>query len=116
MAEKEVRLIDAIGLTETLAIVAKKFAKSDAQKSLMGRIMYIIEHKPTLYPLWHDAKTDPPKEPMEYIVMIKGGVNSTTLLYDGEKWFEERDDETILYHVTHWMPMPEPPKEVNHDL
>lgn len=42
------RLIDADGLNETLAIVAKKFAKSDAQQALMGRVMYIIDHKPTI--------------------------------------------------------------------
>lgn len=63
MSEKEIRLIDANGLIQTLAIVAKKMAKSDAQKALMGRVLYIVEHKPTLYPLWNDAKTDPPNEP-----------------------------------------------------
>lgn len=40
------RLIDADALAETLAIVAKKMAKSDAQKALMGRVLYIIDHKP----------------------------------------------------------------------
>lgn len=46
MAEK--RLIDANALIETLSVVAKKMAKSDAQKALMGRVLYIIEHKPTV--------------------------------------------------------------------
>ena len=40
------RLIDADALVETMAIVAKKMARSDAQKSLMGRVLYILEHKP----------------------------------------------------------------------
>lgn len=39
------RLIDADALSETLAIVAKKMAKSDAQKALMGRVFYILEHR-----------------------------------------------------------------------
>jgi hypothetical protein len=39
------RLIDADALIDTMAIIAKKFAKTDAQKALMGRVMYIIEHK-----------------------------------------------------------------------
>lgn len=39
------RLIDADALIDTIAIIAKKFAKTDAQKALMGRVMYIIEHK-----------------------------------------------------------------------
>ena len=66
---------------------------------------------------WRDAETDPPKEPMEYIVMIKGGANATTLLYDGRLWFEEDEEGWRTYYsVTHWMPLPEPPEEVNHDL
>ena len=68
-------------------------------------------------PQWHDAETDPPKEPMEYIVMIKGGANATTLLYDNGLWFEEDEEGWQTYYsVTHWMPLPEPPEEVNHDL
>ena len=43
MSEKEIRLIDANGLIQTLAIVAKKMAKSDAQKALMGRVLYIVD-------------------------------------------------------------------------
>ena len=39
------RLIDADALTETLTIVAKMMAKSDAQKALMGRVLNIIEHR-----------------------------------------------------------------------
>ena len=66
---------------------------------------------------WRDAKTDPPKEPMEYIVMIKGGANATTLLYDGRLWFEEDEEGWRTYYsVTHWMPLPEPPEEGSHDL
>lgn len=54
--------------------------------------------------------SDPPKEPNEYIVMIKGGGSATALLYDGEKWFEAQGNEQVCYHVTHWMPLSEPPK------
>lgn len=61
---------------------------------------------------WHDAETDPPKEPMEYIAMIKGGANATTLLYDGGLWFEEDEEGWQTYYkVTHWMPFPKPPKK-----
>lgn len=60
---------------------------------------------------WKPA-SEPPKEPMEYIVMIKGGANSTTLLFDGRLWFEEDPEGwRTYYEVTHWMPLPEPPKE-----
>lgn len=66
---------------------------------------------------WRDAKTDPPTEPNEYIVIIRGGVSVTSLLYDNGLWFEEDEKGWQTYYsVTHWMPLPEPPEEVNHDL
>ena len=60
---------------------------------------------------WHPA-SEPPTEAGEYIVMIGGAANATTLLYSelGD-WFEEVDGYPEYYHVTHWMPLPEPPKE-----
>lgn len=52
-----------------------------------------------------------PTEPMEYIVVIKGGANATTLLFDGALWFEEDPEGWRTYYsVTHWMPLPDPPK------
>ena len=40
------RLIDADVLVDTMDIIAKKFAKTEKQQSLMGRVIYILEHKP----------------------------------------------------------------------
>ena len=40
------RLIDADALIGSIATIAKRLARSDAQKALMGRVMYILEHKP----------------------------------------------------------------------
>lgn len=45
----------------------------------------------------------------EFIVMISGGVLPTTLFFDGEGWFDHANE---YYSVTHWMPMPLPPKGV----
>ena len=42
------RLIDADALIVKQASIAKTFARSDAQKSLMGRVMYNTEHAPTI--------------------------------------------------------------------
>ena len=50
------RLIDADALLDTIAIIAKKFAKTDAQKALMGRVMYIIEHRPECIVRCKDCK------------------------------------------------------------
>lgn len=109
MSEKEVRLIDANALPYKMAMGA-----------LGEQLIYVnaddIRNAPTitvedLRPQWYDAETDPPKEPMEYIVMIKGGANATTLLYDGRLWFEEDEEGwQTYYNVTHWMPLPEPPE------
>lgn len=49
------RAIDGELLELEIANIANKLAKSDAQKALMGRVMYCVEHMPTL---------TPPNEPM----------------------------------------------------
>lgn len=50
------RLIDADALIDTIAIISKKFAKTDAQKALMGRVMYHLEHKPECIVRCKDCK------------------------------------------------------------
>ena len=42
------RLIDADALLAKQANIAKTFARSDAQKSLMGRVMFNAENAPTI--------------------------------------------------------------------
>ena len=45
----------------------------------------------------------------EFNVIIKGATKATTLYCDAEgNWF---DMDGTCYTVTHWMPLPEPPKE-----
>lgn len=44
----EVRLIDAELLTTNIAQIAKNCARSDAQKALVGRILFMIENMPTI--------------------------------------------------------------------
>lgn len=56
-----------------------------------------------------------PKEEGEYNVIIDGFAITTTLYYSRAHsgWYEFNDDEySIPYAVTHWMPLPQPPKEV----
>lgn len=58
--------------------------------------------------------SEPPKESGEYNVMIKGGVVATSLFYSKIEngWYEFNDDDCVEPHpVTHWQPMPAPPKE-----
>lgn len=44
-----------------------------------------------------------------FIVMIDVGVIPATLQFNGTEWI---DEDSNVYNVTHWMPLPEPPKEV----
>ena len=67
-------------------------------------------------PCWVDAAKELPTEPDEYIVMIAGAEKPTVLHFDvdDEKngvWFEEVEDSTNFYKVTHWQEMPEKPGE-----
>lgn len=54
-----------------------------------------------------------PGEYCEFLVMIETGSLPTTLYYDLEEneWFRINTAlERETYKVTHWMPLPEPPK------
>lgn len=42
------RLIDAEDTINQVAMIAKALAKSDKQKVLCGRIIYMLEHRPTV--------------------------------------------------------------------
>lgn len=44
----------------------------------------------------------------QFIVKIDVGVTATVLEFNGKDWF----DGYATYNVTHWMPLPEPPEEV----
>ncbi len=54
---------------------------------------------------------EPPKEAGEYNVAIKGASVSTTLFYSvhNKAWYDDYFEQP--YEVTHWMSLPEPPKE-----
>lgn len=60
---------------------------------------------------WIPVTEQLPIEWKEYIVMIKGATRPTTLYFNPETvmWYEIDDG---VYPVTHWMPLPAPPKEV----
>lgn len=48
MADKEVKLIDTELLRTNIAQIAKACAKSDKQKALVGRILFMVENMPTI--------------------------------------------------------------------
>lgn len=44
------RLIDKQKVQTEIALIAKYLAKSDAQKAIIGRILFMIDHMPTIEP------------------------------------------------------------------
>ena len=67
-------------------------------------------------PCWVDAAKELPTEPDEYIVMIAGAEKPTVLHFDVDDegdgvWFEEVEDSTNFYKVTHWQEMPDAPQK-----
>ena len=65
---------------------------------------------------WIDAAKQLPTEADEYIVMIAGAASPTVLYFAHNEegvgeWFEETEDSTNFYKVTHWMALPAAPGE-----
>jgi hypothetical protein len=53
-------------------------------------------------------------EPIEFNVMLPGASVAMTLCFNGSQWYEMIWSEMRVgkyVTVTHWMPLPEPPKE-----
>ena len=122
------RMIDADALQIEIASLSR-LARSYAQKSLMGRVLYIIDQMPTIPATqWISVEERLPErngtyiatacdegEPYDEIIW-----NDTVVVcaeyYKGCWTWEENSTEYSLDGiVTHWMPMPEPPEEVRDD-
>lgn len=108
------RLIDAELLTTNIAQIAKACAKSDKQKALVGRILFMIDNMPTIEAEpdngWISVKDEMPKLGQRVMAFCRAGI-LTFLRYDGEVWFEMSSrNEYLLSFVTHWQYLPEPPK------
>lgn len=82
-------------------------------------MVYEINHIPTASP-WHRVE-EPPKEYGNYLAVVNGEVMEVTYsdisMRDDWNW-STCDAEGFVWirseSVTHWMPLPEPPKEEEH--
>ena len=43
-------------------------------------------------------------------VTIKEKIDVFDLWFDYPEWYIDEDDDLYQFEVTHWMPLPEPPK------
>ena len=123
------RAIDGELLELEIANIANKLAKSDAQKALMGRVMYCVEHMPTLTPPNEWVSVDerlpeynPGTGAKSYWVAKKDNAGNWqikiaqycdygyAMTMDAETEVTWRDwDFTKIANVTHWMLLPAPP-------
>lgn len=124
----EVRMIDAKLLSTNIAQIAKNCARSDAQKALIGRILFMIENMPTIEaePVngWISVKDRLPEYDKTVLVVNEDGYMHTAVRIKGsiariDEWqikfgvcFTDNDvwEEDEHGKITHWRLLPEPPK------
>lgn len=107
-----------------LASIAKAKAKSDAQKALMGRVMFFTEQLPPVTPQqkighWIPVSERLPEKPYGCIITVMDTNPMTCdefeniypgfVGWDGENW-NDADGNSISFEVIAWQPLPEPYK------
>lgn len=122
------RAIDCGELEKRISSLAR-LARSDAQKSLLGRVLYIVENMPTLTPQneWVSVEErlpeyNPGTGAKSYWVAKKDNAGNWqikiaqycdygyAMTMDAETEVTWRDwDFTKIANVTHWMLLPAPP-------
>lgn len=109
------RLIDADALERH---VYTEWVNGELSNSEWVDFIQWLKDEPTVEPAspWHRVE-EPPKEYGNYLAVVNGEVMEVTYsdMRDDWKW-STCDAEGFLWirseSVTHWMPMPEPPQEV----
>ena len=111
------RLIDADALQIKIASLSK-LARSNAQKSLLGRVLYIIDQMPTItMPQWISVEERLPEGNKEVLIYLPeyDSVEMAALFsipsMNLKEW-AKNEDAYMLHEVSYWMPLPEPPEEV----
>lgn len=114
------RAIDGELLELEIANIANKLAKSDAQKALMGRVMYYVEHMPTLTPQneWVSVENAMPPEHEPVLCIASGSPKPNITLEDAyqlgswnkaDGWIIDEYLDWEDADVSWWMPLPTPP-------
>lgn len=120
------RAIDGELLELKIENIANKLAKSDAQKALMGRVMYCVEHMPTLTPQneWVSVEERLPELPekdwcSKMVISCDKNGHVAPMIWERaqvrgkmiERWKYHWDRIYDGAGITHWMPLPDQPKE-----
>ena len=110
------RAIDCGELEKRISSLAR-LARSDAQKSLLGRVLYIVENMPTLTPPneWVSVEERLPEVGQEVLVYWRNTSQKAEHFelthYDGDHWFLLDNTERPWIVVVAWMPLPAPPEK-----
>ena len=110
------RLIDADVLNYRLSTL-DRLCRTDKMTSLLGRVLFIVSKMPTVGG-WISVKDRLPVRPPDvcgllvrrqwYLVALESGtVLTLSYEFDEDRW------QGVGSPVTHWMPLPEAPKEEN---
>ena len=113
------RAIDCGELEKRISSLAR-LARSDAQKSLLGRVLYIVENMPTLTPPneWVSVEKALPPEHETVLCIVSGKPKSNITLEDAfqlgswnkaDGWIIDEWLDWEGANVTWWMKLPESP-------
>ena len=81
-------------------------------EGLADDVMNIIDNGVTVQE-WISVTEMLPEETGRYLTANKRGddkIDVFDLWFDGGFWYIDDEDDMFDYEVTHWMPMPHPPK------
>ena len=107
------RAIDCGELEKRISSLAR-LARSDAQKSLLGRVLYIVENMPTLTPPneWVSVEDTVP-DPGERVLATDGIFVGEAYRSSANRWFRHTGfpwrDGVTGRTVRFWMLLPAPP-------
>ena len=106
------RAIDCGELEKRISSLAR-LARSDAQKSLLGRVLYIVENMPTLTPPneWVSVDEKLP-EPGKRVLATDCGFVGEFYINERGQWQRYNVNCHALLmalDILYWMPLPAPP-------
>lgn len=101
--------------------VSEHTAEISGKRRAEYKIIKVNPVKPTMGNTWIPCSERLPESDQEVLVIVSGKAGNITLVDSVEIGNFDRDEGWILemwpewedLNVTHWMPMPEPPKEEN---
>ena len=103
-----------VGIWRDEAEDTETWTRADAALATIIETKLILDKQPTIAaPRWVRCEDDKPKKNGRYIVFDnKNGVYSAEFRKGRlrSEWTDE-DEGWCNFRVTHWMPLPEPPKE-----